>query len=348
MTSTLVEDLNLIKKQYLTSEQLLCKTQQQGLCIEDEEKFVSYVEKIGYDKLIVCYRKPFGDIDNDVQSFMYDQGVTFDNILDLYEFDFDLRLLTFRYISIVENRIKNNLTNMICLNFGTDYRDFLKNENFNSVDDCEQICKIIEEHIGKIIDIYKSSLDRGNEPKIINSAIIDAYINCDGAIPFWAISQILTLGDISKILFRIKDDLCSKISKLYKIQPVELRNYIHRINMFRNVCAHHEALFCFRTLNTLKTKHIKNLFRLLNVKKLEHSNSYARNTRDYMSLIIVLKFLLDESDFREFIGLIERHLAILKLKLPEKYYEIVVSNMGIYDNLYEVMLYLNNMYLFSI
>lgn len=331
------EQINI--KEFFTTQELLNKVKNQNLLVPDENKFFYLVDKLGYEKLIMGYRAPFGDCYSDKNIFSYYKDVEFDFITHLYNFDFELRLLTFKYITIIEEKIKNQLSNIICSNFGTNHHDFLKTENFNGEAEFLKIKESIEKSINVVIDTYQDSVTKGNEPKIINHSIINAYISTGGQLPFWSISQILTLGDITSILFNINDKLCSQLSRTYNIQPNILRNYIQRVNLFRNVCAHHQRLYCYRTINTLKTRNLKSLFSSLNVEYDEDSHSYKRNTRDYMSLIIVFKRFLDQDDFREFCDGLEKLLNILQLKLPEEYYKNIVFSMGIHDNIFDVMAY---------
>ena len=322
-------------KKFLTNSELLAKVKSQNLIVDNELDFFSWIDKIGYDNLINGYRQPFGSSLNEYNAFNYYENMHFDYITTLYNFDFDLKLLTFRYTSIIELKIKNELSNIICQSCGIDYRNFLKLENFIDEEKFQKIKELIEKNINSIIIPYEESMQQGIEPKIINHSIIDSYINSNGIIPIWSLTQILTLGDIVNIICSINNNLCSQISRLYKLQPETLQNYLLRVRLFRNVCAHHEKLYNYKTINRLKTKNIKNLIERLNIES--HTQNY--NLRNYKSLVIVFKMLLTEDDFSEFCREVDYKLNILELKLPAECYKNITLLSGIDHTTFDIMAY---------
>lgn len=322
-------------KNFLTNSELLAKVKSQNLIVDNELDFFSWVDKVGYDNLINGYRLPFGSSLNEHNSFIYYKDANFNHIITLYNFDFDLKLLTFKYTSIVELKIKNELSNIICQSCGVDYKNFLKLENFKDEDNFKRIKELTEKNINSIIIPYEESVQQNIEPKIINHSIIDSYINANGTIPFWSLTQILTLGDVVNIICSINNNLCSQISRIYKLQPETLQNYLLRVRLFRNVCAHQEKLYNYKTINRLKTKNIKHLINRLNME----SPSENYDVRNYKSLVIVFKMLLSEDDFSEFCREVDYKLNILELKLPAESFRNITLLSGIDHTTFDILAY---------
>lgn len=327
-------------KEYLSKSQLLKKATNQGLIIEDEDLFYKYIEKAGYQKSVIYCRRPFGEIVND--EFAYNNDTKFEYLAQLYDFDFNLRLLTFKYISIIEEKVKSQLSEYVSKTFGTDYKEFVKIENFvsatqNDIEDFEKLKTSIENDIKNIIHDYENSQANCEVPRIKNDYIIDAYYNDDNKIPFWCITTLLSLGQIAKIFSKMKKDLCSNISSLYSLQPVNFAAFVKRINWFRNICAHQEKLYDFKTITIARTKNLKYLYQSLSIDC--SNNKYKQGTQDYLSLVIALKMLLDSDDFCTFCDELLRLINILETKLPTEAFDRIIKMMGLNNNWYNVLAY---------
>ena len=329
-------------KKYLSKEELLEKVSKQGLIIEDKYLFFDCLEKFGYQKAVIYCRKPFGTIVNN--EFAYNKDTKFEYLTKLYDFDFNLRLLTFKYISKIEEKIKSQLSEYVSKEFGTNYRNFIKLENFkhNTDKDLESFNKVstsIENDITEIINEYEISISEDEVPRIKNDYIIDAYINEDNNIPFWCITTLLSLGEVSTIFSKMNASLCAKISSLYSLQPAIFASHIKRINLFRNVCAHQEKLYDFKTSTTARTKGLKTLYKSLGIKYNNSIFGYEEGVKDYLSLIIATKILLDDDEFHMYCDELLRQINFLETKIPQYAFEKVIKMMGLNNDWYNVLAY---------
>lgn len=302
-------------------------------------QFKNAINKYGYEKLIRGYRWPFGEIDIELNEFRYFNDSKFEYLMHLYQFDFDLRILTFKYISIIEETIKSQLSNHISMKYGTNYTLFINESNFKNIKGLKRIKESIEEDVNDIINTYNKSLEKCTIPIIKNHSIIEAYKDNDGEIPFWSISQILTLGTLTRILEDVNISDCSAISKMYNLQPNQFISYLINVYRFRNVCAHHNRLFNHKTIRQIVTTNIKDLLNIVNQGVVEIPKRYGYCKNDYLSLVISFKMLLEHDDFCSFCYELERLLNCLEIKIPRMAYIKIIDSMGLNNNWLGIMSY---------
>lgn len=195
-----------------------------GLIINNAEFAKQILSNITYYRLS-CYMKYF-QIDKDE----YTKNVKFEDIVELYNFDEELRDLIFKYIKIIEISIRAKISLHMCSNYGSHW--FFDENNFKTV-----------RHYNKTLEILE------NEKGLQKDTFIKYYFKkyCEPKLPpFWEMSEVLSMGDLSKILsslnFKDIKQISKSISPNYFIAPV-LTNWIHAIAAVRNICAHHSRLW---------------------------------------------------------------------------------------------------------
>ncbi|MFI3326558.1 MAG: Abi family protein [Clostridia bacterium] len=105
----------MCRKPFTTyDEQIKNLQSQKGLIIGDTEFALSVLKKTGYYFLITAYKHIFKDKNTD----LYKNGVLFEDIVCLYEFDQKLHILLLEYILIIERQLKSLLSYYFCEKFG--------------------------------------------------------------------------------------------------------------------------------------------------------------------------------------------------------------------------------------
>lgn len=67
-------------------------------------------------------------------------------------------------------------------------------------------------------------------------------------VPLWVLINTLTYGQISKLYTLLPSQIQSSISKNFPhVKEKTLEQYLKILTLFRNVCAHNERLYSFRT-----------------------------------------------------------------------------------------------------
>lgn len=195
-----------------------------GLNFRDIEFAKTILSNISYYRLS-AYMKYFQDNTN-----KYYQCVTFEDIVNLYNFDKDLKSIIFENIRIIEIALRAKICLHQCSNYGTHW--FYNKNNFKS-----------EEDYQKTLNILKNEKDLSKDTFI--KYYFKKYSSPD-LPPFWMCSEVLSMGDLSKILNGIHFKDIKQISKnlipTYFVAPV-ISNWVHVLATIRNICAHHSRLW---------------------------------------------------------------------------------------------------------
>ena len=117
-----------------------------------------------------------------------------------------------------------------------------------------------------------------------------------GEVPLWVLLNTLTLGQLSKIYACQKGQVKIAICRDFgDIKINELEKMLAVMTKFRNVCAHNDRLFNFRTKDAIFDMDIH---RRLLIPKIQ--GRYMNGKNDLYAQTIILKMLLSESDFKDF------------------------------------------------
>ena len=210
-------------KPALTVEKQIELLKSRGLIINNIEFAISILSNITYYRLS-AYMKYFQI--NDV----FKTNTTFEDVINLYNFDKDLKSIIFENIRIIEISLRTKICLHMCSNYGSHW--FYDINNYKSQKDYEKTLEILENERGLKKDTFiKYYYEKYSEPDLP---------------PFWMISEVLSMGDLSKILnglnFKDVKQIANSLTPDYFTSPV-LTNWIHVLATIRNICAHHSRLW---------------------------------------------------------------------------------------------------------
>lgn len=193
------------------------------LIIQDINYAISILSNITYYRLS-SYMKYYQI--NDI----FKEGTTFEDVINLYNFDKDLKSIIFENIRIIELSLRTKICLHMCSNFGSHW--FYDIDNYKSQQDYEKTLEILQTEKDLKKDTFiKYYLEKYSEPKLP---------------PFWMMTEVLSMGDLSKILNSLKykdvKQIAISFNTGYYISPV-LTNWIHVLATIRNICAHHSRLW---------------------------------------------------------------------------------------------------------
>jgi abortive infection bacteriophage resistance protein len=224
------------EKPPLAIEAQLKLLSERGLIISDKEvaehhlKFISYYRFCGYGI-------EFEDASIKDEK-RYQQGATFNQILDSYTFDRKLRLLVIDAIERIEIAVRTVITNTLATTYGAHWylndKLFLKRFKHD-----ELIQRIKKETLFLASEGTKQYEKR--EP-FIQSYFLK-YSNPE--LPaIWMVAEVLPLGTWSMIFANLIDrqdqkNICSHFNLSYKV----MTSWLHCLNYLRNLCAHHSKLW---------------------------------------------------------------------------------------------------------
>ena len=114
-----------------------------------------------------------------------------------------------------------------------------------------------------------------------------------GNVPLWVLVNALEFGTLSKMYEFFQMPLQITISKNFNfISNAELKKYLKFLVSFRNVCAHHERCFAYRSYCSIPDTA---LHRKLSIKQQQGAYVYGKN--DAFAVLITFKFMLPHDDF---------------------------------------------------
>lgn len=251
-----------------------------GLIIPDHEYAKSMLKQIGYFGLISGYKTPF----KNPTTKKYRDGITFENIVALYKFDENLRELFLKHILQIERHMRSLLSNYFTEKYGESQAHYLNPANYNN-------SKRNSKDVTRLVDTLDNLANHSTNYSYINHQR-NKYHN----VPLWVLVNGLTIGNLSKFYFLTTQDLQIKVSKnFYGVNEKQLHQYLTVITKFRNVCAHNERLYSYRTKDTIPDTV---LHKKLSISK--KGTEYIQGKRDLFSLVIAFKYLLPDEDFKKF------------------------------------------------
>lgn len=197
-----------------------------GLLFKDESRAAHYLSNISYYRLR-AYTYPFQD--NLDVNHPFKVEVSFEDIIDLYVFDRQLRLLIFDGIEKIEIALRTQII----------YNFSLSNGSFWHLDP-----NLYKDAVrfANHIDSLQKEIDRSNETFI--SHYKEKYTN-PSEPPCWMSLEVSSMGLLSKIFQNLKLSSEKKaITNHFGLtNPSILENWMHCFCNLRNICAHHGRIW---------------------------------------------------------------------------------------------------------
>jgi abortive infection bacteriophage resistance protein len=195
-----------------------------GLIIPDKSKAEFYLSQLNYYRFS-AYCLPFEQdhVNHDFQVMTY-----FDDVLNLYIFDRELRLLVLDAIERIEVSLRTQLAYHLSHNHQTAHPQ-LKPELFHN--------PII---YGASIKRLEIDISRSREEFIKH--LKNKYEELQP--PIWAVVELMTMGQLSKWFSNIKSRADRQaISRVYGLDEKIMTSLCEHLSLVRNHAAHHARLW---------------------------------------------------------------------------------------------------------
>lgn len=224
---------------------------ERGVKVEehDELEIKNYIRSIGYFRLS-GYFGPFQS-----KKDIFKSETTFSDIIRLYTFDRELKLLFFDVIETIEIELRARITDIMSLAHGEFWynREDLFKEKTEKINICycEIECgnsilktKEKEERIYKILLKDINDCIKQSENSEFMKAFIEKYGN-ETPVPSWMMMECISFGKLSRLFWLIKEKQeKNKIAQYFgAINSDFLESWMHGISVLRNICAHHSRLW---------------------------------------------------------------------------------------------------------
>lgn len=249
-----------------TTQEHIELLQERGLQVHDIERATHYLTVIGYYRLS-AYNIPF----RQSHSEQFKAHTTFEDILNLYNFDRELRLLVMDALERIEVAIRAQMVDVLCVTskdgfwythaayfYNPQEHETLINKIKAQLHKDKERLEQDEQNIDKCHfspekkqtlknearkeTSYRHYLTRYDEPKLP---------------PAWMVMEKLTWGDLSHLYSNLRATKTSEATAETKIasqakkqiaqhlgvQPLILESWLKGLNNVRNICAHHERFW---------------------------------------------------------------------------------------------------------
>lgn len=216
--------LDLYDKPPLSHPEQLNLLKKRGLIIEDEEKAIHLLDKLGYFRLSGYF---YPQLNIPKGNHIFKEQSYFESSFKMYCFDRELRLLILGNIEKLEVAFRSKLTYFLSNKydpFWYTYDNLFKNQNTHRI---------------ALESIQKSKKDSQEDFVIKYNR---NYLN--NHLPSWMMAEIVTFSHLSKTFSNLKDtSIKSTISKEFGIPYQLFENWLLVLTYCRNLCAHHSRLW---------------------------------------------------------------------------------------------------------
>jgi abortive infection bacteriophage resistance protein len=233
-----------------------------GMTFADEDRAIRVLSHVNYYRLR-AYWLPFektGQTQTAENNHSLQDGTEFDDIYSLYVFDRRLRVLLLEAIERVEIALRTHWAQVLAEKYGAHaYLNeeifFRKNIHANCIASLDEELQRSKE---TFVKHYQSKYTRPSRP------------------PIWAITELLTLGGLSKWIENInaRQDR-QAIAERFQLDEIVVRAFAHHLTHIRNICAHHGRVWNRKfTLIMTIPKKPKNLHEQFNRDQIEERKIY--------------------------------------------------------------------------
>lgn len=251
----------------------------------------------------------------------YIKDTTFEELYSLFLFDRQFRNIIFKNILIIENNIKSILSYEMSLKYGYREKEYLHPKNFTAN----------PEKTRQVNDIIKKMKRQIKLNATRHSATMH-YVNNYGYIPLWVLVKVLSFGIIGELYSVLKKDDQITISDMYDLDPQTFSNYLVMLSNYRNLCAHEDIVFENKTQRQIEdTKY----HRLLNIDITNEEYVYGKD--DIFALLIIIKQMLNEEEFKNIVMEIQHNLTNLSYNVKSIPMDKILDRMGFPKNWEKIM-----------
>ncbi|MEQ8175854.1 MAG: Abi family protein [Syntrophomonadaceae bacterium] len=274
----------------ITIEKQIDNLKELGLVITDEECARAFLNDVSYFRLIKAY-----SLNLKPKNGNYNEGITFQHIVDLYLFNSNFRQLLFPQIERIEINLRCRLSNYFSNKYG-----LLGHENAANFADANFHKEFLNE-----ID---EEIDRNKKAPFVRN-FRQNYV--DGKIPFYALIELFSFGTLSKFFKNMKNEDKKNVAVTFGIGYTYFESWIESIAFVRNICAHYGRLYNAKLVKT------PTLYK-------QYSQDKIGNNRIFGVLLCIKHILPMDRHWQDYVDTIEM--------LFDKYSSVNKALMGFPEN----------------
>lgn len=321
------------EKPFLPLERQIERLSARGLAISSPAKAKQQLLRTSYYDLINGYKDIF--LVKKIHSDEEDQfisGTSFEDILDLYNLDREIRHITLKILLDIESVFYTSLSYSLAEMYGEKQVDYLKKENYRLGRKQKYNNRFERDNL--LWKISKKTDTPDEQP-------LKYYKVQYGNIPPWILVKGLSFGELimwyrlssdtvkSNVIMNIIGREATRDDKEFFLKSMEI------FNRHRNLAAHGGRMY--NNWTNFELPFNQELFMWLGIDKQAHNKGNGRN--DYAAFTIGLMFFFQNnaSGMIEFIIGLEKTLGEYQKK-QLLHYKWVLASMGIPENYYKSFL----------
>lgn len=305
-------------KEVKNVEELLHIFKKNNLTINPNDLMKFYISELGYYH-ISGYRRVFLDSYKDNRwSGKFNDDVRDDFILNLINIDNELSRVLLKYTNKIERRLKSRSAYFLSTTMGEDFH--LHAENFEST-------HYWENHFKKTYIKVLSIGEKEENPVVLHHEKI-----YDGKLPIWVFFEHISFGDYLKFMRNLKlsiknetfDDIFNSSSNKYPIKEymsnAAILDFLSVVKMVRNRISHLGRIYDWKFHYIIGNKGFTEKFNEL----------FGLNKNDFTfyEIIKIFGFFLYKEQHEAFMEEIIDVFTDIKDKLPLRYSQRILSDMG--------------------
>lgn len=305
-----------MKKTFKTLDEQVKILESRGLVINDYDKTINILFKENYF-FLNGYRHFLTKNDG---SNEFVKGATFEELYSLFLFDRYLRNIMFKNILIIENNIKSMISYQLSKKYGYKEHDYLNPKHFR-----QDNFKLTQ--VNDVLNKMKRQIRLNAKQHSATKHYLTNY----GYIPMWISVKVLSFGLMAELYSILKEEDQKELSDYYNLSPYELNIYLSLLSNYRNLCAHEDILYDHQTQRSIPDN---KYHAYLSIPKEYDEYIYGKN--DFFAILIMMKYLLSETEFTNLINEIGYEIDILKSKIKCVDSKNIFNKIGIPDNWREI------------
>ncbi len=307
----------MMQKTFKTLDEQIDILKSKGLLIDDIEYTKNILLRENYF-FLSGYRHLFLRSDKE-RTFL--PGTTFKELYSMFNFDRQVRNIIFKNLLIIENNIKSVFSYQLSKKYGYREREYLKITNFTKEPSRAR-------QVNDLIKKMKRQIRVNGGQHSATSHYMANY----GYIPLWIVVKVLSFGIVSELYTIMKPEDQEAIANIYNIDVDDLLIFLPILANFRNLCAHEDILYNHRT----QRKILDNKYHYsLNIPLMDGEYIYGKN--DLFAVILIMKFMLREEEFRLLVREISYEMDILSGKIKTITIEKVLDRIGFPENYKDII-----------
>jgi len=191
---------------------------------------------------------------------------TFEDVINLYDFDNELRLLFSKYLQTIEISIKSNFAYTLAIKYDNPHI-------------------ILDDTIFKNKEYYQSGIEKLKQNFNDSDEIFAIHYKKtyeEPLPPIWVSVELMTFGELSKWIYNLNDKDTKLIAKEYGIKSAHIfKSFLYHLTEIRNKCAHHSRIW---------NKSFSHKF----VIPRQYKEYFDNDTYKLSHTLLVMKLLLDK------------------------------------------------------